>query len=196
MDLPQHGHVDVNAAKWWGCKWKFFILQMSSEKMHMRMFMYVMQIFELILMEVQKFIAAFLFKNRLSCLILNFSDHHQEFLRVRSIWCFEKFSSTSLDLFPKTSQFDWKWDMWKFFLWFGSWVLDHWAPWKDFVLVNFKQIQCSFKVLNTAFWQTSRQTEMGLENSGWDILAWRVQILEVESFDGFQFHVNSDTFGS
>ena len=27
----------------------------------------------------------FLFKNRLSCLTLNFSDHHQEFFRVRSI---------------------------------------------------------------------------------------------------------------
>ena len=44
--------------------------------------MHVMQMFEPILMEVQKFIAAFLFKNRLSCLILNFSDHHQEFFRV------------------------------------------------------------------------------------------------------------------
>ena len=52
--------------------------------------MHVMQMFELILMEVQKFIAAFLFKNRLSCLTLNFSDHHQEFFRVRSIWYFEK----------------------------------------------------------------------------------------------------------
>ena len=26
---------------------------------------------------------------------------------------------------------------------------------------------------------------MGLEGSGWDILAWRVQILEIEPFDGF-----------
>ena len=43
---------------------------------------HVMQMFEPILMEVQKFIAAFLFKNRLSCLTLNFSDHHQEFFRV------------------------------------------------------------------------------------------------------------------
>ena len=67
--------------------------------------MHVMQMFEPILMEVQKFIAAFLFKNRLSCLTLNFGDHHQEFFRVRSIWYFEKFSSTSLDLFPKISQF-------------------------------------------------------------------------------------------
>ena len=70
--------------------------------------MHSMQMFEPILMDVQKFIAAFLFKNRLFCLILNFGDHHQEFLRVRSIWCFEKFSSMSLDLFPKVSQFDWK----------------------------------------------------------------------------------------
>ena len=68
----------------------------------------VMQMFEPILMEVQKFIAAFLFKNRLSCLTLNFNDHHQEFFRVRSIWYFEKFGSTSLDLFSKISQFDWK----------------------------------------------------------------------------------------
>ena len=73
--------------------------------------MHVMQMFESILMDVQKFIAAFLFKNRLSCLILNFSDHHHKFFRVRSIWCFEKFSSTSLDLFLKISQFDWKWDI-------------------------------------------------------------------------------------
>ena len=51
--------------------------------------MHVMQMFEPILMEIQKFIAAFLFKNRLSCLTLNFSDH-QEFFQVRSIWHFEK----------------------------------------------------------------------------------------------------------
>ena len=41
-----------------------------------------------------------------------------------------------------------------------------------------------------------RQTEMGLEGSGQDILTWRVQILEVEPFDGFQFHVNSGILGS
>ena len=74
--------------------------------------MHVMQMFEPILMGDQKFIAAFLFKkNRLSCLILNFSDHHQKFFQVRSIWCFKKFSSMSLDLFSKISQFDWKWDI-------------------------------------------------------------------------------------
>ena len=38
--------------------------------------MHVMQMFEPILMEIQKFIVVFLFKNRLSCLILNFGDHH------------------------------------------------------------------------------------------------------------------------
>ena len=37
---------------------------------------HVMQMFEPILMGVQKFIAALLFKNRLSYLTLNFSDHH------------------------------------------------------------------------------------------------------------------------
>ena len=37
---------------------------------------------------------------------------------------------------------------------------------------------------------------MGLEGSGQDILTWRVQILEVEPFDGFQFHVNSGILGS
>ena len=37
--------------------------------------MHVMQMFEPILVEVQKFIAAFLFKNKLSFLTLNFSDH-------------------------------------------------------------------------------------------------------------------------
>ena len=46
--------------------------------------------FEPTLMGNQKFIAAFLFKNKLSCLILNFGDHYQEFFRVRSIWCFKK----------------------------------------------------------------------------------------------------------
>ena len=64
--------------------------------------MHVIQMFEPILMEVQKFIAAFLFKNRLSCLTLNFGDHHQEFFRVdqsgvlkdlaqRAWICFRKF---------------------------------------------------------------------------------------------------------
>ena len=73
--------------------------------------MHKMQMFEPILMDVQKFIAAFLFKKKLSCLILNFVDHHQEFFGVRSIWCFKKFSSMSLDLFSKISQFDWKLDI-------------------------------------------------------------------------------------
>ena len=70
--------------------------------------MHVMQMFEPILMGNQKFIAALLFENRLSYLTLNFNDHHQEFFQVRSIWCFKKFSSTSLDLLLKISQFDWK----------------------------------------------------------------------------------------
>ena len=47
---------------------------------------------------------------------MNFGDHHQEFFRVRSIWYFEKFNLTSLDLSSKISQFDWKWDVWKLFL--------------------------------------------------------------------------------
>ena len=47
--------------------------------------MHVMQMFEPILMEIQKFITTFLSKKKFSCLILNFSDHHQEFFRVRSI---------------------------------------------------------------------------------------------------------------
>ena len=55
-------------------------------------------------------------KSRLSYLILNFGDHDQEFFRVRSIWSFEKFCSTSLSIFSKISQFDWKWDVWKLFL--------------------------------------------------------------------------------
>ena len=106
--------------------------------------MHAMQMFEPILMDVQKFIAAFLFKNRLSYLILNLSDHYQEFFRVRSIWCFEKFSSTSLDLFPKISQFDWKWDVWKLFLGLAHEfsTIEHHE--KIFILVNFKQIQFSF----------------------------------------------------
>ena len=36
----------------------------------------------------------------------------------------------------------------------------------------------------------------GFRSSGQDILAWRVQIPEVELFDGFQFHVNSGILGS
>ena len=36
----------------------------------------------------------------------------------------------------------------------------------------------------------------GFRSSGQDILAWRVQILKVEPFDGFQFHVNSGILGS
>ena len=60
------------------------------------------------LMVIKKFIAAFLFKNKLSCLILNFSDYHQEFFQVRSIWYFERFSSMSLGIFSKISQLDWK----------------------------------------------------------------------------------------
>ena len=90
-------------------------------------------------------------KSRLSCLILNFGDHHHEFFRVRSIWCFKKFSSMSLDLFSKISQFDWKWDIWKFFLGLAHEfsTIEHCE--KNFVWVNFKQIQCSFKILNIAF---------------------------------------------
>ena len=107
--------------------------------------MHVMQMFEPILMEVQKFIAAFLFKNRLSCLTLNFSDHHQEFFRVRSIWCFERFSSTSLDLFSKISQFNWKWDIWKLFLGLAHEfsTIEHCKK-RSLFLMNFKQIQCPF----------------------------------------------------
>ena len=74
----------------------------------------------------------------------------------------------------------------KVFLWLGSWIPDHWALWKDFLFwVNFKQIQCSFKILNIAFWQTSKQTEMGLKSSGQDILAWRIWTLKFEPFNGF-----------
>ena len=36
----------------------------------------------------------------------------------------------------------------------------------------------------------------GFRSSGQHILAWRVQIPEVEPFDGFQFHVNSGILGS
>ena len=76
---------------------------------------------------------------------LEFNDHHQEFFWVRSIWCFKKFSSMSLGLFPKISQFDWKWDIWKLFLGLAHEFLTIEYCEKIFVLVNFKQIQCSFK---------------------------------------------------
>ena len=104
MNLPQHGYVDVNATQLVQMKNSCFAnILLKDAYMNV---MHVMQMFEPILMEVQKFIAAFLFKNRLSYLTLNFSDHHQEFFRVRSIGYFKNFSSTSLDLFSKISQFD------------------------------------------------------------------------------------------
>ena len=120
--------------------------------------------FEPILMGVQKFIAALLFKNRLSCLTLNFSDHHQEFFRVRSIGYFKKFSSTSLDLFSKISQFDGKWDIWKLFLALAHEfsTIEHRKKKFLFWWISSK-FNVPFKILNIAFWQTSRQTEMGLE---------------------------------
>ena len=133
-----------------------------------------------------KIYCSIFFKNRLSYLTLNFSDHHQEFFRVRSIGYFKKFSSTSLDLFPKISQFDWKWNVWKLFSWFGSWILDHWALWKEiFVLVNFKQIQCSLLSPEHSILTDVKTNRNGFRSSGQDILAWRVRILEVEPFDGF-----------
>ena len=107
MKLPQHDIVDVNATRWW-CKWKFLVLQISCRKMHMWMLCMWCKCLNQYSWKFQKFIAAFSFKNRLSCLTLNFNDHHQEFFQVRSIWYFEKFNSMSLDLFSKISQFDWK----------------------------------------------------------------------------------------
>ena len=75
MNLPQHGYVNVNATQMMvqikiSCFANILQKDVNVNVMH------VMQMFETILMEVQKFIAAFLFKNRLSCLTLNFSDHH------------------------------------------------------------------------------------------------------------------------
>ena len=102
MNLPQHGYVNVNATQMM-VQIKISCFANILQKDVYVNVMHVMQMFETILMEVQKFIAAFLLKNRLSYLTLNFSDHHQEFFRVRSIWCFERFNSTSLDLFPKIS---------------------------------------------------------------------------------------------
>ena len=69
---------------------QMYMLVMHGSFMRMQMQMYVMPMFEPILMDVQKFIEAFLFKNRLSCLTLNFSDHHHEFFQGRSIWYFKK----------------------------------------------------------------------------------------------------------
>ena len=41
-----------------------------------------------------------------------------------------------------------------------------------------------------------KTNQNGFRSSRQDILAWRVQILEVEPFVGFQFHVNSSILGS
>ena len=124
-------------------------MQLSFRKMHMRIFMQAMKIFETLINFISHFqnkafrslllafmviqittlhesifilfwcdlktSAVFLLKNILYCLILNFGDHYQELFRVRSVWYFEKFGLASLDLFSKISQFDWKWDVWKFF---------------------------------------------------------------------------------
>ena len=107
--LVMHGFAPAWACR---CKCNQMMMQMKifyfANVFQEDAYANVMQMFEPMLMDVQKFIAAFLFKNRLSYLTLNFSDHHQEFFQVRSIWCFKKFSSTSLDLLLKISQFDWK----------------------------------------------------------------------------------------
>ena len=144
IDLPQHDIVDVNETKWW-CKWKLFVLQISCRKIHMWMLCMWCKCLNQYLWEIKNSLQHFCSKSRLSCLILNFGNHHQEFFRVRSIWCFEKFSSASLDLFPKISQFDWKWDIWKLFLGLAHEfsTIEHRKK-EIFVLVNFKQIQCSF----------------------------------------------------
>ena len=99
----------------------------------------------------------FLFKNRLSCLTLNFSDHHQELFRVKSFWCFEKFGSMSLDLFSKISQFDLKWDVWKLFLGLAHEfsTIEHRKKRFLFWWISSK-FNVPFKVLSIAFWQTSR----------------------------------------
>ena len=91
-------------------------MQISCRKMHMLMLRMWCKCLNQYSWKFKNSLQHFCSKSRLSCLILNFGDHHQEFFRVRSSWCFEKFSSTSLDLFPKISQFDWKWDIWKLFL--------------------------------------------------------------------------------
>ena len=75
MDLPQHGYVDVNAAKWW-CKWKFLVLQMSSRKMHMRMLYTWCKCLNQYYGRSKIHCSIFCSKSRLSCLILNFSDHY------------------------------------------------------------------------------------------------------------------------
>ena len=41
-----------------------------------------------------------------------------------------------------------------------------------------------------------KTNQNGFRSSGQDILAWRVQILEVEPFVGFRFHVSSNILGS
>ena len=65
-----------------------------------------------------------------------------------------------------------------------------------FVLVNFKQIQYSFLSPEHSILTNVKINRNGFKSFGQDILAWRVQILEVEPFGGFQFHVNSGILGS
>ena len=52
-------------------------------------------------------------------------------------------------------------------------------------LVNFKQIQCSLLSPEHNILIDVKTNQNGFRSSGQDILAWRVQILEVEPLDGF-----------
>ena len=89
MQMQMYVLVMYEFAPAWACKCSQRMMQMKiscfanvfQEDANANV-IHVMQMFEPILMEVQKFITTFLSKNKFSCLTLNFSDHHQEFFRV------------------------------------------------------------------------------------------------------------------
>ena len=63
MNLPQHGYKGVNATQMMVQMKNSSFANILQENAYANV-MHVMQMFEPILMEVQKFIAAFSFKNR------------------------------------------------------------------------------------------------------------------------------------
>ena len=71
MDLPQHDIVDENAAQMMVQMKIFCFANILQENANANV-MHAMQMFELILMDVQKFIAVFLFKKHIILFNLEF----------------------------------------------------------------------------------------------------------------------------
>ena len=71
----------------------------------------------------------------------------------------------------------------KAFSWFGSWVFDYWALWKDFCFDEFQTNSMLLLNLEHSILTDVKTNQNRFEGSGQDI--WRIQIPKVEPFVGF-----------